>query len=48
MRNHEKNIENIMMEWRDDNDGIEDYGRMIKNLGNQIKMRDYSKKREQL
>ena len=30
MRNNLKNIENIMMEWRDDNDGMED-GRMVKN-----------------
>ena len=31
MRNNEKNIENRMMEWRDDNDEVEDDGRMMKN-----------------
>ena len=31
MRNNEKNIENRMMEWRDDNDEVEDDGRMMTN-----------------
>ena len=31
MRNNYKNIKNIMMEWRDENDGMEDDGRMVKN-----------------
>ena len=31
MRNNKKNIENRMMDWRDENDGIEDNGRIVKN-----------------
>ena len=31
MRNNEKNIENGMMEWRDENYIIEDDGRMVNN-----------------
>ena len=36
MRNNEKNIENEMMEWRDQNDRIEDDGRMVKKQGNGV------------
>ena len=32
MRNYEKNIEKKMMEWRDENDEMEDHGRIIENL----------------
>ena len=37
MRNIEKNIENRMMEWRDESNGMEDDERMakIRKLGNQ-------------
>ena len=31
MRNNDKNIENKMMEWRDENDGMEDEKRMVNN-----------------
>ena len=53
MINIDKNIENGMMKWRDENDGLEDNGRMVKNkeikqLGNWVKMIDCLKKREQI
>ena len=32
MRNNEKNIENGMMKWKDKNDGMEDDGRIVKNI----------------
>ena len=31
MINNEKNIKNIMMEWRDENDEMENDRRMVKN-----------------
>ena len=31
MRNNEKNIKNEMIEWRVENDGMEDDRRMVKN-----------------
>ena len=31
MRNIEKNVENRMIEWRDENDKMEDDGRIVKN-----------------
>ena len=31
MRNNKKNTKNRMMDWRDEIDGIEDDGRMVKN-----------------
>ena len=34
MRNNEKKIENEMMEWRDENDGIEGNRKMVKKSGN--------------
>ena len=33
MRNNQKNIENRMMEWEDENDEIEDDERMVKKWG---------------
>ena len=41
MINNEKNIENGMMEWRDENDGLEDGGM----LRNQVMMKHCLKKR---
>ena len=32
MINNEKKIENRIMEWRDENDGMEDDGRIVKNI----------------
>ena len=42
-----------MMEWRDENDRMEDDKRMMKNgeigqSGNRVKMRDWLKKREKI
>ena len=53
MRNNKKTIENEMMELRDENDGIEDDGRVIKNgkirsSRNREKMRDFMKKIERI
>ena len=31
MRNNEKNIDNGMMEWRDENNEMKDDGRMVKS-----------------
>ena len=50
---NKENIENGMMEWRDESNGIKDDGRIVKNweirlLGNQVMMRDWLKKREQI
>ena len=50
---NKENIENGMMEWRDESNGIKDDGRIVKNweirlLRNQVMMRDWLKKREQI
>ena len=31
MRNNEKNIENEMLEWKEENNGMEDNKKMVKN-----------------
>ena len=48
-----RNIENGLIEWRDENNKMEDDGRMVKKSGNwvirnQVKMRGYLKKIEQI
>ena len=51
MLNNEKNIDNRMMKWRNENDGMEDDRRVMKNkeiieLRKRVKMRDCLNKRE--
>ena len=48
MRNNYKSIENGMMEWRDENDKMDDDRRMIKKTGNLVIMRDCLKKRKKI
>ena len=53
MKKNDKNIENDMIKWRDENDGMEDDGRIRKieklgNYQNRAKIRDSVKKKEQI